>query len=361
MAQDNKVIGFVNSSKSWGGGEKWHYEAAFDLKQLGYSIHFFCEPGSEIEQRLKAANIDTVPASISNLSFLNPLKIFQLRKEFRLLNIQTLVLNSPSDVKTAALAAHLAGVANIIFRRGMSRPVSRNFFNNWLFRSAVHRVIANSQTVAESLDMANGGVVPGEKISIIENGMAFDDTAEFTPLQLGTTAKIIISSAGRMVKQKNQRFLIDVAAGLQEKKLNFQLIIAGTGKLETELKQAVEAKGLGSCILLPGFVENMRGLHALSDIFLLPSLYEGSPNTLIEAAGYGLPVVASDIPPNREILPDDSVGRLISLHDTEGFCAAIIELANDATLREEIGTAAKARVRDKFNLQRAREKLIALL
>jgi glycosyltransferase involved in cell wall biosynthesis len=361
MTQDNKVIGFVNSAKTWGGGEKWHYEAALDLQQRGYRVWFFCQPGSELETRLHAAQIATMPLSISNLSFLNLGKILHLKQSFVRLEIHTLLINSPTDAKTVALAANLADVPKVILRRGMSRPISRNFFNNWLFRNAVHRVIANSQAVADSLDTANGGVVPGDKISIIENGMAFDDTTEVIPLNLDTTAPIIIGSAGRMVKQKNQRFLIDVASGLREQKLDFQMIIAGTGKLETELKQAAEDKGLSSCILFPGFVDNIRGLHTISDIFLLPSLYEGSPNTLIEAAGYGLSVVASDIPPNREILPDNAVGRLVPLNDTEGFCLAIIELANDATLREDIGAAAKARVRDKFNLQRAREKLIALL
>jgi glycosyltransferase involved in cell wall biosynthesis len=357
----NKTLAFVNSSKSWGGGEKWHFEAARDLYKCGYKIFFFCETGSEIEQRLQTEGIRTEALNIRNLSFLNPVKLIALSTIFRKLGIQTLLMNSPADVKLAAPAARIAGIPNIIFRRGMPHPISNNFYNRWLFHKVVHKVIANSQAVADSLDASLSGVVPHEKLTIVENGMEFPDLTTITPLDIGTDNRLLLATAGRMVKQKNQLFLLEVADTLRNQGLEFQLIIAGTGKLHDALAAGVTRLNLSAYIKLPGFIEDIPALLAMTDIFLFPSLYEGSPNTLIEAAGVGLPVVASDIPPSREILPDNSVGRLVELGDVDGFCHAINEFAHDRTLRDEVGTSAKNRVGKLFSLEAAREKLVNLL
>jgi glycosyltransferase involved in cell wall biosynthesis len=359
--KNKTIVGFINSCRAWGGGEKWHFEAARDLQSRGFNVVFFCEPGSEIETRLIAAGIPTQSLSIRNLSFLNFFKLQSLATRFKALGIETLILNSPSDVKLAGPAAKLARINNIIFRRGMPHSISNNFYNRWLFNSVVHRVIANSQAVADSLDIASGGIVPSEKISLIENGLSFDENTTVPPYQLNTSGGITLSTAGRMVRQKNQRFLIDVSEELAKRGLDFVLNIAGSGALESELKTTVAEKGLKAHVRFPGFVEHMHDFLATTDIFLFPSLYEGSPNTLIEAAGAGLAIVASDIPPNREILPNDTYGRLLQIGDTSGFCDAIEELAADAELRRKIGAAAKARVRHKFNLDNARDKLVAIL
>lgn len=355
------IIGFINSCKAWGGGEKWHFEAARDLQASGYSIYFFCRPGSEIESRLQQAKIPTKPLRIHNLSFLNPFRILTLSNSFRQLGLTTLILNSPTDTKLAGPAARIAKIPNIIFRRGMPHPIRQNFYNRWLFNKVIHKVIANSQAVADSLDAKKLGVVPPEKLTIIPNGMEFSGDQNVQPLDLGGDSRLVLATAGRMVKQKNQRFLIDVAERLHIQGLTFQLLIAGSGELQTELEAAVAERNLRTCVRFPGFIEAIPSLLAATDIFLFPSLFEGSPNTLIEAAGAGLPVIASDIPPNREILPDNRFGRLIQLGDVEGFSAAIIELANNSELRKTIGAAAQTHVRTLFNLENAREKLEALL
>jgi glycosyltransferase involved in cell wall biosynthesis len=358
---DSGRIGFVNSSRSWGGGEKWHFEAAEFLQQQGYNVVFFCEPGSAIEQRLTEAGIRTENVRISNLSFLNPFKRHKLATRLRKLNVRTLILNSPADVKTAGPAARTAGVEKIIFRRGMPHRLKNNALNRWLFTKVITLVVANSQSVAATLSSDSGGIVAPDHIIVIENGMNFDAAPAVKPLLDKSADRLVLGSAGRMVPQKNQKILIDVAERLRIDDSHFLLVIAGTGELENELQQEAERRGLQDWIHFPGFINNMHALFAITDIFVFPSLYEGSPNTIIEAAGAGLPVIASDIPPNREILWNESLGRLVPVDDVDAYCTAIRELAQNATLRSDLGQAAQTEVRARFNLKQTRDKLLTVI
>jgi len=360
MTDREKVIGFVNSSQSWGGGEKWHYEAARDLQEKGFNVVFFCRPGSAIEEKIRALHIPIVPLSIANLSFLNIFKMLRVTHVLRRRGITTLLINNPADLKLVGPAARWAGIDNIIFRRGVPRPFKANFYNRWLLRDVIHCAIANSKALADTLNATKGGLVPPEKIVIIENGIKFSELTDAKPL-VSRDDRLILATAGRMIHQKNQAFLIGVADALKQKGYKFRLLIAGTGELENNLRNLVESLDVGSHVEFLGFVEDMSGLFASTDLFVFPSFYEGSPNALIEAAARGLPIVASDIAPIREILPDDQLGRLCPVDDTEAFCDTIMELGNDPALRDEIGLAAREQIRVRFDLNRSREKLIALL
>jgi glycosyltransferase involved in cell wall biosynthesis len=354
-------VAFVNSSLSWGGGEKWHYEAAVFLRERDYTVFFFCVPGSEIDKRLKSAGITTESVQIGNLSFLNLRKRIWLTRRFRELGVRTVLLNSPADVKTAAPAARAAGIRNILFRRGLPHPIKNNFLNRWLFRHVVTGVIANSQSVATTLSTNTGGIVPDERITIIENGIKFDDQQHSAPLTSESQSRIVLGNAGRMVKQKNQRILLDIAAQLVAEKMDFLIIIAGAGKLEKGLKAEIQELGLNNYFLLPGFVTDIQSLFCTIDIFVFPSLYEGSSNALIEAAGAGLPIIASDIPPNREILTDPSLGRLVPVNDVNAYVAAVKELAANEQLRNQLGQKVCTEVRNRFSLDRTRELLLQVV
>ena len=356
----DKIIGFVNSIHTWGGGEKWHYEAARDLQERGFNVVFFCAPGSVLEDKIRALDIPVEPLTISNLSFLNPFKMLRVVRTLKKRGVTTLLLNNPADLKLVGPAAKMAGIQNIIFRRGVPRRSNQNFYNRWLLGDVIHLAIANSDALADSLDSSKGGLVPREKIVLVENGIRFDDLEETPPL-IERDERIVLTTAGRMINQKNQGFLIDVANELRNQGLPFRLLIAGTGELEADLRARVDKYHLQAQVEFLGFVENMQALFASTDVFVFPSFYEGSPNALIEAAGVGLPIVASDIPPIREILPTDNLGRLCPVNSVEKFCDAINELAHDEELRKRLGKAGQNEIRKRFDLNEAREKLIALL
>ena len=129
--RENKKNGicFFNSVKPWGGGEKWHFEMAKRLHEKGFPVMIYTNRISELKSRADSAEIPNYSQRINNLSFLNPFIIIKLAIHLRKLNIQTIILNSPADLKAAGPAARLAGVPLIIYRRGSEIPIKNSMLN----------------------------------------------------------------------------------------------------------------------------------------------------------------------------------------------------------------------------------------
>ena len=115
QSNDKIRICFMNSNMVWGGGEKWHYEAACHFRDLGFSVMVITNKESELYYKLEdQKGILLESARISNLSFLNPFKIFHLRNLLIKHDISTVFLGLSIDVKLGGLAAKFAGIRSII-------------------------------------------------------------------------------------------------------------------------------------------------------------------------------------------------------------------------------------------------------
>lgn len=104
----------------------------------------------------------------------------------------------------------------------------------------------------------------------------------------------VVGHIGRFNKQKNHLFLIEVFEVLKKENPKAKLLLVGDGELKTEIIQCLERKGLTDCTILTGIRSDIPNLLSSMDLFLFPSLYEGMPNTVIEAQAVGLPCVISD-------------------------------------------------------------------
>ncbi|MDZ7776494.1 MAG: hypothetical protein U5L09_13250 [Bacteroidales bacterium] len=96
-----KVVCFCNTTRVWGGGEKWHYEMAVLLRQRGYRILTITRKGSALQKKYLRAGMENIAFNISNFSLLNPLIKNKLKKVFLAHQVTTLIMNLPSDLKTA--------------------------------------------------------------------------------------------------------------------------------------------------------------------------------------------------------------------------------------------------------------------
>lgn len=117
----------------------------------------------------------------------------------------------------------------------------------------------------------------------------------------------------------------------------------------------------GPEVLFAGIVPNDKIPEYLSmaDVFVLPTLAEGSPNAIMEAMACGLPIVSSDIPPLREMV-DSQMGMLVNPRDKESIASAIKKIINDQSLRRSMSQQALARARV-FTLRQRAEKILAWL
>ena len=117
-------ICLFNSNKAWGGGEKWYLSTALMLQKRKYNVHLLAEKKCELFMRAQKSGIPVTGVKVSNLSFLNPVKIISLAYLLKQLRAEVIILNLSSDVKLAGIAARLAGVKKIIYRRGLPVPVN---------------------------------------------------------------------------------------------------------------------------------------------------------------------------------------------------------------------------------------------
>jgi glycosyltransferase involved in cell wall biosynthesis len=358
-----KNICFFNSNTVWGGGEKWHYEMALRLRKQGYPVLVMTNQASELFGRLAHEDIALQQVGISNLSFLNPLKILQIKRVFQQYRIHTVFLNLPSDVKAGGIAARLANVEKIIYRRGTALPVKNTALNRFFFRRILTGVIANSAEIKRTILQRNPHLIPEDKITILYNGVdleAYDRQPE-QPLYQRQGDEIILGNAGRFVAQKGQKYLIDLAKILQTQGMKFKLLIAGKGELEAELRAYARTSGVEHHLVFIGFVEHIKRFLDSLDIFIFPSLHEGSSHIVLEAMASQKPVIAFQISSNPELIIPHETGFLAEPHNVPQLAQYVRDLILDEYKRRLFGVNARKRVEEHFDLRRVVTQITTLI
>lgn len=354
-------ICFVNTTKEWGGGEKWHLENAIILKKRGENVSVITNKNSILQQRALKNNVSHFIINSGNLSFLNPFKILHLVRYFNTNNTDAVILNGPNDLKLAGIAAKIAGVRKIVYRRGIGVPIKNKLLNRLLLKRVVTQIIANSESTKNLILKNLNQVIPEKKIVIIYNGFDFSDKDIDQKQPSLSKSKIVLGNAGRLSKEKGQHYLIELAIRLKQENANFEIQVAGTGELFDDLKNKIEEQNLNEQVKLVGFKEDVPSFMKGLDIFLLSSVIEGFGFVLIEAMSQKLPVVAFKTGSIPEIVDDGKTGFITEAGDVDAFYNAVVKLMNSKQLRESFGEYGYQLAESKFNIQKTTYALINLL
>ncbi|MDD4972258.1 MAG: glycosyltransferase family 4 protein [Paludibacter sp.] len=162
---------------------------------------------------------------------------------------------------------------------------------------------------------------------------------------------LILSFVGRMIYAKGVQDLITVMSELKKNEFQMRLLIAGNGNYLEELKRITLQKECNDVILFLGELNRMQVVDLLSasDIFINPSYSEGLPTSVLEASAIGLPILATDVGGTREIVIHGKTGFLFPAGDTQRLKERLLELVGDSELRRNLGEAAMAFVKEKFD------------
>ena len=332
-----KTIVFFNSNKAWGGGEKWHLTTCKEFKNRGFNTILVANNNSEIAKRGIEQKQNVYRFSVSNLSFINPFKILTFFLFFKSKGVDAVIMNLPSDLKAAGIAAKFAGVSKIMYRRGMPHPLRNTWLNRFLFKNVLTHVIVNSKEIGRSLKQGNESWFPEEKMVLIYNGVDTSKPVDKSrKLYEKKDGEIVIGNAGRLTEQKGQKYLIELAKLLKADGMNFKLLIAGEGELHTVLQKSIDDEGLQDQVKLLGHVTDMPAFFNSLDVFVFTSLYEGSANTLIETLQFGLPTIAWDVSSNPEIVIDGETGYLAKPFEVESLKAAVKKALNENHIKKGI-------------------------
>ena len=224
-------------------------------------------------------------------------------------------------------------------------------------------VLANSHATRKIILGEGENLISEEKVIVNYLGIDLDDHDKKSWQQLyrKENDELVLGTAGRMVKQKNQRFLIDVAKKLKAHGTPFKLLIAGTGELEQSLKSYADASGLQKEVIFLGFVENIKSFMETIDIFLLSSAWEGFGYVLVEAMASCKPVISLDSSSEPEIVSDQHSGFIVTNNDINQFVRSILKLDTNRHLIADFGMRGRKIVEEKFTVMRSLLTLEALL
>ena len=229
-----------------------------------------------------------------------------------------------------------------------------------VIRPFVHRYIALSRDLEQWL-VDQIGVEPS-RIKQIYNGVdsqkfrpwRAEDPAPPWPAHFVKDRHVIIGSVGRMAVIKDHRTLVRAFIDLirQHPQLGeiARLVIVGDGPCREDCTQLLAAAGLSDCAYLMGERNDVAELMRAMDIFVLPSLGEGVSNTILEAMASGLPVIATQVGGNPELVQASVTGRLVPADAPQAMAQALFDYVCDAQLRDSHGQAGRAIIERQYSL-----------
>ena len=228
------------------------------------------------------------------------------------------------------------------------------------YRPFVHHYIALSRDLDDYL--VQKVHVPHNKITQAYNGV---DTERFHPAPGGTqpitgcpfdpARHWLVGTVGRMQTVKDQVMLahafVQAIALAPELRSRLRLVMVGEGPLRAQAQAALEAAGVAELAWLPGerddVADIMRGLH----LFALPSLAEGISNTILEAMASGLPVLATDVGGNADLVVAGQTGDIVPSADPRAMAQRLVEFASDLERALVMGRTGRQRVQASFSIQ----------
>ena len=223
----------------------------------------------------------------------------------------------------------------------------------------VDRYVTVSQHLAGYLRQRVG--IRAERIRQIYNGV---DTSRFRPrdgrsamalpARFRSDGAVVVGTVGRLQAVKDQATLLHAFARLGARHSALakraRLLIVGDGPMQPELRQLAASLDLGDFVHFTGPLEDVPAALQALDLFVLPSLNEGISNTILEAMATGLPVLATAVGGNAELVAESVSGRLFGARDIDGLTTLMVDYLADPELRALHGQAARARAIDQFSL-----------
>ena len=205
-------------------------------------------------------------------------------------------------------------------------------------------------------------LVPEDKMVVIKNGINFEAFEAEASLDEGIddlgldSSGPVIGTLARLHRQKGLPYLFRAAQIIRESIPEASVWVVGGGPLFEDLNRLVEKLGLKETVCLLGERQDIVKILSRFDVFVLPSLWEGLPYSLLEASALAKPVVATDIPGVREIIKHGETGLLVPVRDSERLAQAVVQLLRERERASRFGQNLKNATRNEFNLSQMLQK-----
>src|SRR3989338_9151140 len=331
LARRKKIL-FLITKATWGGAQRYVYDLAKHLSTSDFGVEVAYGESGKLATMFTDAGIMTHPlpslgrdiAIVSDVS-----SFFEIIACLRKVRPDVLHLNSSKAAALGALAARLIGVKRIVFTvHGWPFNEKRNEFArvlmylvSWLTALLSHAVIVVSKS-----DEAQG-----HRMRWIENKIHYIpigiESPDFLPREKAAASLSVTATSPRIVTiaeltaNKGLRYAIEAIGLLKERGVDVSYTIIGAGEERMELEDAAMEFRVEDRVKFAGFISDAATYLKAFDVFLLPSIKEGMPYVLLEAAAAGLPIITTDIV-NSDVTENYKNIRVVARADAATFADA---------------------------------------
>jgi glycosyltransferase involved in cell wall biosynthesis len=205
-----------------------------------------------------------------------------------------------------------------------------------------------------------------QRVQVIHNGIACDAPFEGARLRvrqgLGLDAGHLVVGTGANLNRpiKGGKYLVEAIPLVVQEVPNVRFVVVGLGNEIDELKRQAESLGVSNHLIFAGFRKNISDFYAAMDVSALTSLSEGLSITILESMSHGLPVVATAVGGNPEVVADGQTGFLVPPKDPQAFASRVIALLQDSALRRRMGEAGRRRIEEHFRMDKTASEYLKL-
>lgn len=340
----------IDSEELWGGGENQVLGLVDYLSFRGHTNHLLCHPGGVLSRAVRQKGFATFPLRMRNDLDLRPM--LRLRRLMRQEAYDIVHFHTKRAHALVLGLARVHGGPGYVVTRRMDYPVRRGWYSRCLYDKKVDGVVAISRKIA---DVLVAGGVGRERIRVIYSGI------DPTPFQRSqrteqNIAPMVIGTVAVLEERKGHRFLLEAASLLKRQGFRLKFRFAGDGSRKESLQKLVSRLGLREEVEFMGFVSDIPSFLSLTDIVVLPSLYEGLGVAVLEAMAARKPVVATQVGGLPELIEDQITGLLVPPKDPNALAQAISGLINQRGSIQQMGDEAWKRIQQDFTVEQMAKK-----
>lgn len=387
----NKKILLVVTQSHWGGAQRYVYDLALGLKKSGFLVTIAVGASSlvkenNVDNEVFFSKIKQLHLPIHQLRFLTrsirPCKDFlavcELYKFIKKEKFDIVHLNSSKAGLIGSLSAKLAGCPKIIFTAHgfvFNEPMNKIKKIFYICLEKFASLFRDKIIVVSEFDKATAlqyKIISKDKIVVIHNGIDIQENIGLTKeiarekllalagLSSENKQKKIIGCVANFYKTKGLDVFIKAVGKIVQKNSNVLFFIIGDGELRTNLEKQISDLHLEKFVYLTGYLKDAEVYLPAFDILVSSSFKEGLSYSLLSAGSLGLPIIASKVGGNPEIIQDNGSGLLFEAGDDTALAKAMIFLLSHPEVREKFSRQIANRVQNNFSVKNMLKKTLAV-
>lgn len=354
---------FLSTSMGMGGADSQLLSAARELRGRGHELRIVSlTPLGPMGLQARSAGLPTESLEMRR-GVPDPRGLWRLARLVRTWR--------PDVVHSHMIHANLmARVLRLVAPVPALVSTIHNTYEGGPLRMAAYRLtngLADAMTIVSEAAFdrfVTEGIVPRELLRVIPNGV---DTERFVGVapgeratlreSLGLGAEFVWLAVGRFEAAKDYPNLLRAFAGVRRQQPQAVLLLVGRGSLQAETQALAEELGLGDGVRFLGVRNDVPEVMSAADGYVMSSAWEGMPMVLLEAAAAGLPIVATRVGGNHEVVRDETTGFLVPPGDAQALGLAMLRLSRlPEPERRAMGERGRDHIRSHYGLGRVAEQ-----